>query len=75
MNEVLLPSEICRLCLASAKTTGMDSAVWLFRITEQTQTKFEEITHREFVINEDQQLPDRMCTECSDKLESFYFYK
>ena len=28
---------------------------WLFEITEQTQTKFEEITQRELVIQEDQQ--------------------
>lgn len=60
--------EICRLCLRS-KMLGMI----LLQINEIQQSKFEEITSCQLVLDEG--YPSRCCSDCRDQLENFYFYK
>ncbi|CRL04848.1 CLUMA_CG017901, isoform A [Clunio marinus] len=62
--------DICRLCLA---TRSKENLQIFSKIESTTKTKFEDLTQIELSLNDD--YPNNMCSECSDRLDSFYFYK
>lgn len=74
MEEALLDTafleDICRLCLGNK---SKDSFKIYFKATEAQKKKFEDVTGTKLLLSNE--LPKNICSDCSDHLENFYFYK